>query len=185
MALNGDKPIGSIFFGESNMKSNLLSALIASFVITGSALAQSSPASAPTPDRAAQMQQRFDQHFSKLDKNGDGFVDHDEAAGNKRLSAHFDQVDANKDGKISKDEMKASFAASHAKRHERREKYAAKFKAADKDGDGALSKEEAQAAKMSHIVKNFDAIDSNKDGKVTPAELHAAMRSQHRARAAQ
>jgi Ca2+-binding EF-hand superfamily protein len=43
-----------------------------------------------------------------------------------------------------------------------------------------LSKEEAQAANMPHIVKNFDAIDANKDGKVTPEELRAFFASQHR-----
>jgi Ca2+-binding EF-hand superfamily protein len=174
---------------KSTLLSTLITGLATSVFVAGSALAQSSPASAPTPDRAAQMQQRFDQHFSKMDKNGDGFIDHDEAAGNKRLSAHFDEIDANKDGRISKDEMKAHFAASHEKRHEKmqekREKFEAKFNAADKDGDGALSKDEAQTAKMTQIVRNFDAIDANKDGKVTPDELHAFMKSHHKTRAAQ
>jgi Ca2+-binding EF-hand superfamily protein len=162
------------------MKSTLLSTLVAGLFVTGAAFAQSSPVSAPAPDRAAKMQQHFDEHFSKADKNGDGLIDREEAAGNKRLSQHFDEIDTNKDGKISKDELKAHFAASHAKSHE---KFEAKFKAADKDGDGALSKEEAQAAKMPHLVKNFDAIDANKDGKITPDELRAFMMSQHKAHA--
>jgi Ca2+-binding EF-hand superfamily protein len=165
------------------MKSTLLSTLVAGLFITGAAFAQTSPpasTSMSAPDRAAKMQQHFDQHFSKSDKNGDGFIDRDEAAGNKRLAEHFDEIDSNKDGKLSKDELKAHFAASHAKAHE---KFEAKFKAADKDGDGTLSKEEAQAAKMPHIVKNFDAIDANKDGKVTPEELRAFMASQHKAHA--
>jgi Ca2+-binding EF-hand superfamily protein len=162
------------------MKSTLLSTLVAGLFMTSAAFAQTSPAASATPDRATMMQQHFDQHFAKSDKNGDGFIDHNEAAGNKRLSEHFDEIDTNKDGKLSKDELKAHFAAHHAKSHE---KFEAKFKAADKDGDGALSKEEAQAAKMPHIVKNFDAIDANKDGKVTPDELHAFMASQHKAHA--
>lgn len=162
------------------MKSTLVSTLVAGLLIGSAAFAQSSPASASTPDRAAKMQQHFDQHFSKSDKNGDGFIDRDEAAGNKRLSRHFDEIDSNKDGKISKEELKAYWAASRAKAHE---KFEAKFKAADKDGDGALSKEEAEAAKMPHIAKNFDAIDANKDGKVTPEELRKFLVSQHKQRA--
>jgi hypothetical protein len=57
-------------------------------------------------------------------------------------------------------------AAKEQKRGER-------FKAADKNGDGALTKAEADAAGMKRLTKNFDAIDANKDGKVTPDEMKA------------
>ena len=43
----------------------------------------------------------------------------------------------------------------------------------DKDGDGAVSKEEWTAA--GRPAERFDAVDANKDGKVTAAELEAAM----------
>ena len=42
---------------------------------------------------------------------------------------------------------------------------------ADTDKDGQISRTEAQAAKLTPILNNFDAIDSNKDGKITEAEL--------------
>jgi len=49
-----------------------------------------------------------------------------------------------------------------------------RFKKADTNGDGKLSKEEAQAG-MPRLAKNFDAIDTNQDGFITPDEIKAAM----------
>jgi Ni/Co efflux regulator RcnB len=43
----------------------------------------------------------------------------------------------------------------------------------DKDGDGAVSKDEWIAA--GRPAERFDAVDANKDGKITAAELEAAM----------
>ena len=43
----------------------------------------------------------------------------------------------------------------------------------DKDGDGAVSKDEWVAA--GRPAERFDAVDANKDGKVTAAELETAM----------
>ena len=43
----------------------------------------------------------------------------------------------------------------------------------DKDGDGAVSKDEWVAA--GRPAERFDAVDANKDGKVTAPELEAAM----------
>jgi hypothetical protein len=48
-----------------------------------------------------------------------------------------------------------------------------RFKAADKDGDGAISKAEADAAGMKGVSKNFDKMDANKDGKVSRDEAKA------------
>ncbi|MBY5494318.1 EF-hand domain-containing protein [Rhizobium ruizarguesonis] len=46
------------------------------------------------------------------------------------------------------------------------------FAIADTDGDGALSFEEVTAIHK----RVFDAVDANKDGKVTPDEMQAFMR---------
>jgi Ca2+-binding EF-hand superfamily protein len=51
------------------------------------------------------------------------------------------------------------------------------FKAADKNGDGALTKAEAESAGMGRVVRHFDRIDGNKDGKITPDELRAVLRA--------
>jgi Ca2+-binding EF-hand superfamily protein len=45
----------------------------------------------------------------------------------------------------------------------------------DKDGDGAVSKDEWTAA--GRPAERFDAVDANKDGKITAAELEAAMKA--------
>ena len=59
-------------------------------------------------------------------------------------------------------------------------KFEERFRAADKDGDGALTREEAQAAGLARIVDHFDRIDINKDGKITIDELRDALRSRTR-----
>jgi hypothetical protein len=46
---------------------------------------------------------------------------------------------------------------------------AAAFKIADKDNDGTLDKEEPKA--IPHVAKNFDAIDTDKDGTVSLKEI--------------
>ncbi|OWW22701.1 hypothetical protein [Noviherbaspirillum denitrificans] len=56
-------------------------------------------------------------------------------------------------------------------------KFSDQFKAADKDGDGALTREEAKNANLTRVVDNFDRLDANKDGKVTREEIRALLRS--------
>lgn len=51
------------------------------------------------------------------------------------------------------------------------------FKAADTDGDGALSRPEAERANMSRVVQNFERLDADKNGKVTRDEMRALVRN--------
>jgi hypothetical protein len=65
--------------------------------------------------------------------------------------------------KKSKEEMQQARSA-----------WAANFKAADKNGDGGLSREELSQTKgFPSIRKNFDQMDTDRDGKVTMAEHDA------------
>jgi hypothetical protein len=48
------------------------------------------------------------------------------------------------------------------------------FKKADKDSDGTLDREEAKA--LPRVAKNFDQIDTNKDGKVSLDEIYTSAR---------
>jgi Ca2+-binding EF-hand superfamily protein len=65
---------------------------------------------------------------------------------------------------------------------DRHEQMRARWQQADLDKDGQLSKAEAQAAGMKHFSDNFDAIDANKDGKASEAEVAAWMKSKHAVR---
>lgn len=53
----------------------------------------------------------------------------------------------------------------------------AAFKKADKDNDGTLTRDEAKA--MPRVAKNFDAIDTDKDGTVSEKEIHDFMKARH------
>jgi len=48
------------------------------------------------------------------------------------------------------------------------------FKRWDTNGDGVISRDEAQAAGAERIAKTFDSLDANKDGQLTQDEIQAA-----------
>ncbi|MHA6894370.1 EF-hand domain-containing protein [Ralstonia pseudosolanacearum] len=140
-------------------------------------------AAAPAPSATAPN--HHGSGFKKLDTNGDGMVSRDEAKGHRWLEDHFDEIDTNHDGQISKDEL-AAWHKTHAgeMRGKMQARLDAKFKAADKNGDGALTREEMQAG-LPKLAKHFDEIDANHDGKVTEDEIRAFMKARHDAHHAQ
>ncbi|HUF81491.1 MAG TPA: hypothetical protein VMN03_10175 [Burkholderiales bacterium] len=63
------------------------------------------------------------------------------------------------------------------------ERWEAAFRAADKNYDGGLSRKELdQTTEFRGIKKNFDAMDTNRDGKVTIAERQAWFNNKRAAR---
>ena len=103
-----------------------------------------------------------------VDVNKDGIVTREEAKTHPRLSADFDAADTNKDGKLDVAEMN-----SHRERMrvEMRAKADERWKAADTDGDGALSRAEAEAS-MPGIAQRFETFDADRDGKIARDEMH-------------
>jgi hypothetical protein len=133
------------------------------------ALLAAAPA-ATTTSPATGAPHRGGDMFNRLDTNHDGAISKDEAAAGSYLVKSFDTIDTNHDGLITQDEMRA---AGEKRREEMKAEAEARFKAADKNGDHLLSKEEVTAG-MPRLARNFDQLDTNKDGQLSPEELAAA-----------
>jgi hypothetical protein len=97
-----------------------------------------------------------------IDTDKNGSISREEAAKNPKLAARFDAIDTNKDGVLSADERKTE-RSTHAAGH---------FAKMDTDGSKTISR--AEAAQRPKLAQNFDAIDANKDGQLSPDELQAA-----------
>lgn len=197
------------------MKKILISGVaVAALAGLAPAIAQSAPTTAPQAKAAqvakpltrAEVAQKAQQHFTKLDANKDGFLTKAEADAaahavherveqrmDKRGDAMFVRFDANKDGKVTRAEADAVFAARKGARKDAKaapswDKFAGRL---DTNKDGVISNAEFDAgqAKFAQRVAEsgskrglagnmFAAADSNKDGKVSLAEATATATAQ-------
>ena len=113
--------------------------------------------------------------FNQFDKDKDGKISQAEhKEGSDKL---FLEIDTNKDGFISKDEMQARYKTMHENYQSAMQE---RWKLADKDGDGLLSKAEAESGDMPRLVRDFEKLDKNKDGKLSHEETEARMKKKHR-----
>ena len=110
------------------------------------------------------------ERLKAADKNGDGLISRAEAAVLPRIAAQFDALDTNKDGQLSPEELRAHHQAMRAQHEAKR---AERWKKVDTDGDGRISKAEAQA-NAPRMFEHFDQIDTNKDGFISQEEMKAA-----------
>ena len=101
-----------------------LLALSATTLVGGIAMAQNQayPESKPYTESKPQsarpsMDSTTDAQFTlaKLDTNGDGFVDKQEARASSTLAPIFDKADTNKDGKLDAAELSAASQTSKMK----------------------------------------------------------------------
>lgn len=109
---------------------------------------------------------------TRIDANGDGVIDRQEAAAHPRLAQRFDELDKNKDGKLSRDELPKRKHRAH--RHAGGKdgpRHGHFMSALDTDKDGRISREEAKA--QPKFAERFEQLDVNKDGFVDRADFEA------------
>lgn len=118
-----------------------------------------------------------------LDINADGLITLDEAQTHPRFAARFGEIDANQDGQLDQGEMSAHREKRQAEMQSRGEE---RWKAADKDGDGVISRDEANAS-MPRMAERFGQFDADSDGRVSREEMqqfrgqrHEQRKEQHR-----
>ncbi|GAB1406992.1 hypothetical protein MASR1M8_09110 [Thermomonas brevis] len=146
-------------------RTHLLAIAVAAALASTLAIAQTATQSANAPK-------------PRLDANGDGVIDRAEAAKFPRLAEKFDQLDTNKDGKLDAGERKA-FGKGQRKGGKRMGGMHGGGQGMgmmhlDTDGDGRISRAEAQAA-ASRFAERFDAMDANKDGYLDRSDMQARM----------
>lgn len=107
----------------------------------------------------------------KLDVNGDGKIDRQEAAASPWLAKQFDTLDKNKDGVLSRDELPRG---PHGGRHGPGGRGHDRIAKLDTNKDGRISAEEAKADPK--FAEHFAKMDINKDGFVDKADRELGMK---------
>ena len=173
------------------MNHKMIAAGLGALTLLGAGIAVAQPA-AIGPGRGgeisrADLVQKLDQRFARLDVNKDGNLSPaDRSAG---VEARFKQLDSDGNGALSLAEFTAAggkrggaFAArggdgaqGHARHRggrggNHRGGFGRSGGAVDVNGDGAVSKAEFQSTALAA----FDKADANRDGKLTAAERQAA-----------
>jgi hypothetical protein len=183
------------------MNQKLIAAGLASLTLLGAGIAVAQP---PAGGRhadvtRAELTQRLDARFARLDANGDGNLNAaDRTAG---VAARFKQLDSDGNGALSLAEFSAADAqragafaggggdGGPAGRHRGGGRHGrggpggsfggGPGARADANGDGNVSKAEFQSSALA----GFDKADANHDGKLTAAERQATRAARHGPRA--
>jgi Ca2+-binding EF-hand superfamily protein len=126
--------------------------------------------------------------LAKFDADKDGSLSKAEVEG-RRFADKFDTIDADRDGKLAQAELAAFKAEHHGKgegkgwghgghhgKKDPAERAAHMLEKFDADRDGSLSRAEVEGRKL---ADKFDAIDTNRDGKLGKDEL-TTFKAEHR-----
>lgn len=111
------------------------------------------------------------ENFKKADLNNSGGLSRVELDKTgpeqyRAIKKYFDRMDANKDGQVTPKEY-----AAHMQKQ--RDAWLASFKTADLDDSGGLSRLELDKTRPNQfpaLKKQFDRMDTNKDGQISVAE---------------
>lgn len=142
--------------------STLLACVVALLCQAVSTLAT---AADPARDRA-----RSSRQLARADTDHNGVLSRSEAArGAPRLAAQFDAIDSNRDGQLSPQEIRA-WSRSRQPARGGRSSLEQHFARADADGNGLLSREEAEKH-LPRVAAKFGRVDANRDGMITLPEM--------------
>ena len=109
------------------------------------------------------LKERLDRLFQRFDKDGDGKIALRDLP--ERLRERLTPADTDKDGKLTRDEVTKVWQAAAAEMK----------KKIDTNGDGVISDEERAKARAAFWDKRFAELDQNKDGALTSNEVPARM----------
>jgi EF hand len=98
-----------------------------------------------------------------------------------RLAPRFDALDANRDGNLSPEELRARAGKGDRRGGAGEGGFAEHFRRADADGDGALTRSEAEQA-LPRLGAKFDRIDADRDERLTLDELRRYFEARRAAR---
>jgi len=166
------------------LTTGLALAALAAFGATGSVAYADHHGGRHTPDADGdglvtkdEVQAHSAQMFARMDANGDGKLDEAdrEVRRQERREEMFARLDADNDGQVSKQEFMAFEHEGKRGQHRRMGDWRGNrgnmmALRADANRDGAIS----QAEFTEGMLKHFDHMDANKDGKVTKEERDAA-----------
>jgi Ca2+-binding EF-hand superfamily protein len=136
----------------------LTAGLLAAVLIAGPAQAQS----------AAELQgyqQRLQQLFQRLDRNGDRRLERREVDGQPYLQRHFERLDQQQRGYLRPEDLSPSGAAPGGGQ-ERARRF---LEQADSNGDGRIDRREAEPYPW--LQRRFSAVDRDSDGRINRGEL--------------
>jgi len=129
---------------------------------------------AENPDRCKQMKAQMEQRRAQCQADPAKCREERHAAMEKRCAENPERCHA---AKSQAAQRRAQCEGDPAKCREQHQARAAeRFKQADADGNGALSKAEAEKG-MPGLARRFDAIDGNKDGQLSRDEIEAARKA--------
>jgi len=124
--------------------------------------------------------ERRRQRRELFDTNGDGQLDEAERAAMRegrsarRRARTLESFDDDADGALNEDEQAM---LDTARKDMTADRAARMLRNADADEDGKISRDEAEASgrRMSRVLRDFDAVDSDGDALISDAELQKAI----------
>lgn len=131
---------------------------------------------AENPERCKEMKAQIEQRRAQCQADPAKCREERKAMMEKRCAENPERC---KEMKARMEQRQAQCKADPEKcRQEHQARAAEHFKKADADGNGTLSKAEAEKG-MPRMARHFETIDGNKDGQLTRDEIDAARKARH------